>query len=175
MSVDLTSSGKFVFKPIQATFPTIPDNKFKPNKVMHEWVYAVTGSGDASAGVVSADLDFGAFDSNHYIVITAIFADFGTVNGMILLYTQTDRWDNLYIPGQANITTNLWVATGNYYIAHRDQLSKPLYLGRPRASDGNPGLSTIAWTVNTNGSAYGATIQGYTLARPLPFCSILQP
>lgn len=175
MAIDLTTSSSFIFKPILATSPVLPDNKYKPNKVMHEWTWQLQGTGDASGGGVNANVDFGTyFDKNHYVVITFISYN-SAANTTCIFSTNTDGWDNMYTPGIADASMMLWKPDGSYNPSYDDMLKKPLYLGRPRQQDANPGLAYVYFATNTNGSSYRALIMGFTLERPLPFSSILQP
>lgn len=174
MSIELTNIVS-TFQPILATNPQIPDNKYKPNKVMHEYHICGSQTGDASAGSVYGYIDFGDnFDSRDYIVIT--FITFKTsANSTFSIGTDTDRWENLNIPNFANIGFAFYKSVGAYYPQMGDHLKKPLYLGRYRRSDSNPGRLDFNFNTNTNGESYSFSILGYTLERPLPFTSILQP
>lgn len=169
------SNFQFVFKPVQATNPTIPDNKYQPNKIMHEWSCSGYQTGDASAGSVYGYIDFGSyFDSKHYIAITFITFH-STANTTLSINTHTDRWNNYYMPGFANRAIGLYKSQGTYTPNVVDYIKKPLYLGRYRPQDANPGRVDINYSTNTDSAEYNILIQGYTLERPLPFTSILQP
>lgn len=172
MAIAITDAG-FVFKPILATCPIIPDNKFKPNKIMHEWTFSAYDLGDVSGGSVTCAIDFSVFDKNHYIVVTYIQKRTGSSLSWQLT-TETDRWDNTYFPGHSS-TLSLHISSAGYSIIQNEMLSKPLYLGRPRLKDSNPGLCSGYLSTNNDGEEYNIILMGYTLERPLPFSSILQP
>lgn len=172
MSIVFTNLG-FKFEPIQSTSPLILDNKFKPNKIMHEWIWHLDDVGDANAGAGYCDINFGAnFDQKHYIVITDIFYR-TNANASARIDTNTDCWDNLYHPGFANAAVSLWAGSA-YYPSNSDLVQKIIYLGRPRVQDSNPGVCVWNFTTNTDTCTYRAVIKGYTLERPLPNSSIIQ-
>lgn len=174
MAVVLTDYG-FKSEPILSVNPTIPDNKYKPNKVLYEWHFSGQGVGDGSAGGVTCPLDFGNFiPKSHYICITAVYFHCWTAQ-TFYLSTHSDRWDNLYFPGHTDEELKFYGAYGAAFLMNRDQLRKPLYMGRVRKEDADAGLCDIYLGTNNNGEPYNVTLQGYTLERPLPFTSILQP
>lgn len=175
MAVTITSLG-FNPTPIKATSPLILDNKYKPNKIMYEWVFSVAGTGDASGGAVGATANFRDIDSELYHVITSILI-YCTASTDLYMYTLTDQWKNFYNPIHVDEEVSLWTTIQEYRsYPQRDQLNKPLYLGRAYyPENANGGLIYFSFSTNTESAAYNITMQGYSLERPLPFSSILQP
>lgn len=172
MALAITDYG-FSWEPIQATSLNIPDNKYKPNRIMHEWKFYFIGTGDATAGNVSCPLDFGLGDKNHYYVITRFLYSSGVTSTTdIEINTDTDRWDLLYVPGHS-INISIFLSTDIYL--NPMNFVKPIYLGRPRIQDSDAGLCDIRIGLNTESLSYRGLLLGYTLERPLPLTNVLQP
>lgn len=169
------TTGTFKFNPIQATSPFILDNKYKPNKIMHEWQWMTAITGDDQGGYIRSTLDFSIFDINHHILITNIFI-LSSGGSHLRLETNTDEFINLNHPGITDEGIYLWnVATSNYGYANRDRIEKPIYLGRINHRLGSSRGICHFYADNDDGASLNILVQGYTLERPLPFSSIIQP
>lgn len=147
--------------------------------VDYEWTFNAQGAGDGSGGQVQSTLDFGlaphpASDGDNYFFITKIFPVNLTDSNYAFL-THTDRWMRFLNATHANEEIVPWSAEGIYRSCpNRDQLNKPLYMGKPNYKDTNPGRCTFNFETNTNSEDYNLTITGLMTKQPLPLLHYIQ-
>lgn len=169
MSITSTD-GKFHFETIEAITPLIPNHKFKPNFMKKIIKFGASVTGDASGGDVVVDVDYGAIlADDDYLCLTNIMA-YCSSSQDNMMYTHSDRWKELLIPGLADKYYSIWAGNSVFYsCGYNDYIKGMIPLGQINTKDADKGLCHIRYGTNTESASYQVHIQAFILAEPLPF------